>query len=143
MEIELAAIADYALTDTNGKLSVMGIWESVTAPRFPVLHPQMYVCLRVAFKPIEFGTRHKLRIVLHDEDGGIAGPDIGAEFDVPRPAKGSARKAVAQLALGYHGVVFQKPGIYSFDIAIDGSHVKSLPLEVVALGASPLGDAIA
>jgi hypothetical protein len=143
MEIELAVIADYALTDTNGKLSVMGLWESVSAARFPVLHPQMFVCLRIAFKPIEFGTRHKLRIVLHDEDGGVAGPDIGADFDVPRPAQGNARKTVAQLALGYQGVVFKKPGVYSFDIAIDDLHVKSLSLEVVALGATQVGDGLA
>jgi hypothetical protein len=140
MEIELAAIADYALTDTNGKMSVIGIWDSVNAPRFPVLHPQMYVCLRIAFQTIEFGTKHKLRIALHDQDGALAGPDIGADFDVPRPTQGTARKSVAQLALGYQGVVFQKPGVYSFDISIDNNHVKSLPLQVVELGTLQVGD---
>ena len=42
-EIEWAMLADYALIDTTGKLSIIGVFNRLWAPSFPTLHPLLFV----------------------------------------------------------------------------------------------------
>ncbi len=42
-KVDWALVCDYALIDTAGKLSVLGIFERLFAGNFPALHPVMYL----------------------------------------------------------------------------------------------------
>lgn len=131
MDIALASIADYALVDQTGKMSVLGIFDVMGAGQFPVAHPRMFVALRISCRPIEVGTKHHLTVRLQDQDGQVVIPELRAEVEVPSPVVSNATSSFLQLVMGFNGVVFQKPGVYSFEIAIDGSHRHSLPLSVI------------
>ena len=36
-------VADQFIVDQGGKFSVIGVWETVSAPMFPAVHPQLFV----------------------------------------------------------------------------------------------------
>lgn len=131
MDIALASIADYALVDQMGKMSVLGIFDILGAGQFPVAHPQLFVALRLSCRPIEFGTKHQITVRLQDEDGQVVIPEFRAEVQVPAPVVQNATSSFLQMVMGFSGIVFQKAGVFSFEIAIDGNHRHSLPLSVV------------
>jgi hypothetical protein len=138
MEVELGVIADYALVDQTGKMSVLGIFDVTGAAAFPMVVPRLFVCIRLGSRPVEYGSRHKMRIVLQDADGASVGPTIDGEFVVaPQGVVQGAPKAYTQLVIALEQLAFQKPGTYSVELAIDAQHKHSIPLQVVKIGIPP------
>jgi hypothetical protein len=48
MNIQVAVLCD-AATDDNGKLNLLGSFDTIYAPQLPAVHPQCAVALRVTF----------------------------------------------------------------------------------------------
>jgi hypothetical protein len=134
MEVTLATFSDYAVVDQTGKLSIMGIFDVIGAPRFPAIHPQIFICIRFQFRSIEFKTQHAVRLVLQDPDGRQVVP----AFEIPKlevqSPVGDAPYSYTQVSLGLQGIRLPKPGTYSAEIAVDGIHRASIPLHVVLAG---------
>ena len=61
-------LADYALIDQHGKLSVLGIFQHVWVESFPAVHPRTHLVLRVTGRRTEIGER-RIRIRFEAEDG--------------------------------------------------------------------------
>ena len=59
-------LADYALIDQQGKLSVLGLFQHVWVPQFPAVHPRTHLVLRVRGRRTEIGS-HSLRIRFVDD----------------------------------------------------------------------------
>ncbi len=131
MQITLATLSDYATIDQQGKLSVMGIFDVLGALQFPVLHPQVYVCLRIQCRPIEAGRQHTLRLVCQDQDGSPILPALESPFEVPPPSVPKAPYSYVQVSYGFSGILFHREGTHSFEVAINGVHQASIPLHVV------------
>ena len=55
MNIQVAVLCD-AATDDNGKLNLLGCFDTIYAPQMPAVHPQCSVALRVTFQPEDEGT---------------------------------------------------------------------------------------
>jgi hypothetical protein len=66
--IDFAVLADHALFDQQGKLSVIGIFRHVVVGGFPAMHPRTHLVLRVRGRRTEVGT-HTLRIRFTDPEG--------------------------------------------------------------------------
>jgi hypothetical protein len=50
VHLDFAVIADYALVDQAGKLSVLGIFQHVWVQQFPAMHPRLHLVLRLKGK---------------------------------------------------------------------------------------------
>lgn len=136
MRIELAVIAEYAILDVQGKMSMLGIFDVIGATQFPLVYPRLFVCLRIATQSIEIGSKHRVSLQLHTEDGQPLGPRLQNEITVnagPVPGMVSYTQAV----LGFDGLMFPRDGMYSFDVAIDDNHQRSIPLCVTTVPARP------
>ena len=68
MQVDFAVLADYALIDQQGKLSVLGIFQHVWVAGFPATHPRTHLVLRVKGRRTEIGN-HVMRIRFLDEQG--------------------------------------------------------------------------
>ena len=131
MKIDIAAIADYAMLDQSGKMSIIGVFTQINALSFPMTYPRFFVCLRITCRPVESGSSHQLAIRIQDADGGALAKLEGA-FQVPQvPQDGGWPNVQAVLELA--GVQFPRPGTYSVEIAIDQRHQTSIALRVVAV----------
>src|SRR2546425_3791211 len=83
MHLDFAVIADYALVDQAGKLSVLGIFQHIWVQQFPAMHPRLHLVLRLKGKRTEVGE-HAVQIRLQDEqDAEILGGSGNVTFAEP------------------------------------------------------------
>ncbi len=126
MEIQVAVLCD-AATDYAGKLNLLGTFDTIHATRLPAVHPQCSIALRMTFKQVEEGS-HKVKLNFVDEDGKLVMPSIDAPVEVVVP--GDTIFISRNFVVNIQQLKFDKPGLYSIDIAVDGRQEGSIPLLV-------------
>ena len=119
-------IADYALVDQQGKLSVLGIFQHIWVARFPTVHPRTHLVLRVRGRRTEIGV-HSIRIRFVDDAGTeMLGGEGTVRFGEP-PAGITDVEAGAVLVFD---IPVPRAGTYAFEIALDGGEGMRVPLSV-------------
>ncbi len=127
MNVELFVLCD-AATDYQGKLNLLGTFDSIWAKQMPVVHPSCAVALRIRFLKIEDGE-HKVKISIVDGDGKAVVRPVEAGVNIQ--FKNTPLTSMAtNMILNLQGLNFPVYGEYSIDLAIDGRHEVSLPLYV-------------
>ena len=134
MQIVLAALADHALIDQAGRLSVVGIFSHIWVRRAPAVHPRTHLVVRVVGRRNEIG-QHQLKIrFLDPAQKEILGGE--GTFTVGEPPAG-VTDVEAGVILAYD-LPLPVLGRYSVEIALDGAVVTTLPLTVAeAPGGEP------
>lgn len=126
MHLDFAVVADYALVDQAGKISVLGIFQHIWVQQFPAMHPRLHLVLRLKGKRTEIGE-HGVQIRLTDEqDTEILGGSGSVTFAEP-PAGVTEIEAAAVLVFD---VPFPHAGVYRFDITVDGERAAQVPITV-------------
>lgn len=128
-------LADYALIDQQGKLSVLGLFQHVWVPQFPSVHHRAHLVLRVRGRRTEIGT-HSIRIRFVDEQGARLVEGEGAVHFGEPPAGVTDVEAGAVLVFD---LPLPSPGAYAFEISLDGAEGYRVPLTASQLPA-PSGD---
>lgn len=126
MEIQIATLCD-AATDYNGKLNLLGTFDTIFASQLPAVHMQCSIALRIVFNKIEEGA-HKVKINFVDEDGKFVMPSIDMPIDVAMPEEANFQSR--NFIVNIHQLKFEKPGQYAIDIAVDGRMETRIPLQV-------------
>src|SRR5205823_8694647 len=133
MHLDFAVVADYAIVDQAGKLSVLGIFQHIWVQQFPATPPRLHLVLRLKGKRTEIGE-HQVQIRLLDEqDVEILGGNGNVTFDEP-PAGVTDIEAGAILVFD---VPFPHAGPYRFEITIDGEKKTAVPLTVSQMPVPP------
>ena len=128
MQVDFAVLADYALIDQQGKLSVLGIFQHVWVASFPAVHPRTHLVLRVRGRRTEIGE-HRIRIrFLDEQEQELIGGDGTVQFGEP-PAGVTEVEAGAVLVFD---VPLPGPGLYGFEISM-GDHVLRVPLSAAQI----------
>jgi len=136
MNFQIAVLCD-AATDDNGKLNLLGAFDTIYARELPAIHPQCSVALRVTFFSGDEG-KHTLRLNFVDADGRSIMPNfptIPVEVTLPEDVHFGTRNFIVNI----QALKFDEPGVYSVDIALDEQSQASIPLLVKHL--SPPGPA--
>jgi hypothetical protein len=127
MDIQVAVLCD-AATDNNSKLNILGTFDTIYAAHLPVTHPQCSIAIRMTFSKAEEGS-HKVTLNFMDEDGKPVMPPIPAmpvEVAVPDETMFLSRNIIVNI----QKLRFEKEGLYSIEIALDGRQERSIPLLV-------------
>ena len=127
MNIQVAVLCD-AATDDNGKLNLLGSFDTIYAPQLPAVHPQCAVALRITFLPGEEG-RHNLTLNFVNADGRSIMPNfppVPVEVTLPEDAHFVTRNFIVNI----QQLRFAEVGAYSVDIRLDGQSQASIPLLV-------------
>ncbi len=134
MEIQVAALCDSAV-DYEGKLCLLGAFDTIVAAEVPAIHPQCSVALRLVFRKEEEGT-HAVRVNFVDEDGRSIVPPLDTVFDVELPD--DFFFATRNLILNIQQLPFEREGLYAVDVNVDEKQAASIPLQVVYMPASSM-----
>ncbi|MEO7299490.1 MAG: hypothetical protein ABI042_13050 [Verrucomicrobiota bacterium] len=126
MTIQLAVLCD-AATDYNGKLNILGTFDTIFAQQFPASHPQCSVALRVSYSKMEEGN-HTLKINFVDEDGQSIMPSVDIPVEVILP--GDTTFISRNFVLNIQQLKFDSAGLYAIELSSDGQHEASIPLAV-------------
>jgi hypothetical protein len=133
MTIQVAVLCD-AATDYNGKLNLLGTFDTIYTPQLPAQHPQCSIATRIAFDRMEEGN-HKMVVNFVDEDGQpiMASMDVAVDVTFPPDATFISRNFIVNI----QQLKLDKTGLYSIDISVDGRPLSSIPLAVKAMDQKP------
>lgn len=129
MDMQIAILCD-AATDNSGKLNILGTFDTIYTTQLPAIHPQCSIALRMAFSKAEEGA-HKVRLTFMDEDGKPVMPNIDMSVDVKVPD--DTIFVSRNFIVNIHQLKFERPGLYSVDISMEGRQVGSISLLVKQL----------
>jgi hypothetical protein len=123
----LFLVADYANVTAEGKLNVMGIFNSINSFSFPARHSSMYLIAKLAPEFSEYGQKRTFTILLMDADANHI-IEVSGEFDVPKGQDG--KKPEVNIVLELKDVIFVKPGRYVLVLLIDKDQKDEMTLHV-------------
>jgi hypothetical protein len=127
MNIQAAVLCD-AATDDNGKLNLLGAFDTIFTRELPAFHPQCSIALRITFFTGDEGS-HTLRLNFMDADGHSIMPDlppIPVEIQLPDDMHFGTRNFIVNI----QQLKFENPGLYSIDVCLDDQSLTSIPLLV-------------
>jgi len=126
MKVELLAICD-AATDCQGRLSILGLFEGIAAPKTPVLRDRCSIVTRMRFSDEEVGS-HQLAIRFRNSKGIQMIPEMKAKFAVKIPPN---RKSIAvNLVLNLNQLKVPEFGEHDIALFLDDVFHSSIPLTV-------------
>ena len=124
MDVSLAVCCDAANVSREGKLNLLGIFNSIHAAEFPCTHPHLALVLRVEARIGEEGV-YPLEIQLVDEDGQQLF-DINGQLSLQGAEPG--RPMTAQTIMDINNLQLPRPGTYAFEIFLAGHHTRSVAI---------------
>ena len=126
MNIQVAVLCD-AATEDNGKLNLLGSFDTIYAPQLPAMHPQCAVALRVVFMSDDEGER-KLKLNFVNADGQSIMPPIEIPVAVSLPD--DAHFLTRNFIVNIQQLKFTEAGLYSVDVRLDDKSHAGIPLLV-------------
>lgn len=116
--------------DYNSKLCVLGTFDTIGSRTAPIVHPQAALALRICFRSADEGN-HKLGIRMINEDGTDIMQPLEAAIDISLPE--GADFLTRNMILNFQPLRFEKAGTYSFEVAVSGQVLASVPLRVIVV----------
>ncbi|MEZ5301629.1 MAG: hypothetical protein R3F11_13405 [Verrucomicrobiales bacterium] len=143
MDVQVATLCDSAM-DYNGKLCVLGTFDTICSRGTPIIHPQCSLALRICFRPGDEGT-HQFEIALIDADGQLVRHQAPGKFGEPemnptlhlRPKinirfPGEDSYFITRnIVLNLQRLKLDEAGQYSIDVSVDGEILTRVPLRVM------------
>lgn len=129
MQTKLALLAEYASITTDGKLNILGIFDSINSQTFPAGIPIFFVVVSFDAGAAEFGTQKHIEVLLFDQDGAKELLRLEQTATVPSAPRAGLRSKL-NLVNGIAGLGFTKAGSYQFSVLIDGREETTIPLFV-------------
>jgi hypothetical protein len=126
MNIQVAVLCD-AATEDNGKLNLLGSFDTIFAPQLPAVHPQCAVALRVTFMSGDEGE-HKLKLNFVNADGHAIMPPIEIPVSVVLPD--DVHFLTRNFIVNIQQLKFAEEGLYSVDVRLDDVSQAGIPLSV-------------
>ena len=127
MTLQSATVSDFA-SDYNGKLCVLGCFDTLCASAFPVVHPQCSIAVRLVFQPEDAG-HHEFTIRCIDP--------TGAEYTKPMPAKVDVSFTSTFIPFVSRNIIFtmqhvkfERQGLYRWLVEYQGKSIATIPLRV-------------
>jgi hypothetical protein len=131
MEARILLAADFANVDSSGKLNIIGAFNRLLVVSFPIIHPSMYLVIRLAAELGELETPRTLRVILNDEDGQEEWRTPDINFTIPHPTDG--RTAEFNPIIALNQMRFDKPGRHEFKVYVNGDWKGDIPIDLVKI----------
>lgn len=133
MEILTACLCDSA-QDYQGKLCVLGAFDTIVTAQIPATHPACALALRIVARAGDEGP-HQVRVALIDPDGRDLLPAgaIKIDFTLPRIPERTFFSS-HNVVLNLQGLGFAAYASYSFDVFLDGEIAVRVPVQVIRAG---------
>jgi hypothetical protein len=127
IKLNFLHICDYASFGDGGKLNILGIFKNINAPKFPVVHPQLFVVTNVNIAK-SGNFKETIRIIDEDNNDIMVSP---LEFKLSS-TEGLKKDGKAELGVvaQVNNLRFSKTGDYKVQVYIDNKLVGQTPLMV-------------
>ena len=127
MTLELFCLCDYAAADSAGRLSIIGMFDSLRFERLPATHNLCAIAAKVRFDNSEAGRKQIKIVFLDPSRNNIIAPMEAALDVIPGQDEPTAS---AQLAVLISQLKLTSYGQYSLSLEIENKLLASIPLYV-------------
>ena len=127
MEIQVATLCDSA-SDYNGKLCILGTFDTICSSGVPIVHPHCSLALRICFKPGDEG-KHTVTVRFINDDGKPIMEPFQEHIDIKLPNE--AYFLTRNLILNFQRLTFASVGQFSIDVSVDDQMLARIPLRVL------------
>src|SRR5215213_8550484 len=121
MHVQYVVLCDQVVLSTDGKPSLIGIFNDVQAPAVPFPLPRMAFAARLLFTAEEAGGTRRVEVVIKDPAGG--------ELTLP-PAPPGADSLSVDIPVQFDLFEIGAFGRYTFLLHVDGAAVSAVQLSV-------------
>jgi hypothetical protein len=127
--LDYALVCDYVRAEGGVAHVIAAGIDTVHAQDVP--HGQnIGLLMRVSFTRNECGRQHRLEVIFQDEDGERLAQITGI-IEPEWPADNPPNWRAGALAGLNIGVPLPRFGLYAFEVLVNDSHMKTIPLRVV------------
>jgi hypothetical protein len=121
MKLRFSALCEDARPTPDGKVDVHGVYHDLSAPGFPAQQDRLVLVLVIEWEREDHG-RYIFKADL-EEDGGDISLTVEGETEVHRPGPDQP-PARSQLIMPMEGVIFPRPGQYTFRVKVKGETLE-------------------
>jgi hypothetical protein len=130
VEKQLALIADSANISVEGKLNVLGEFDTIWAAAEPATHPALWFVAKLLFGASDAG-KHNLLLRLVDDDGNTVLAPLTGLLEIQAPGAGySGDGPSIPVILCAQNITLPRFGTYTFELRVDERIVAEVPLHV-------------
>ena len=144
MQLRFSTVCADARQTPDGKIDVHGVFHDLSAPGFPAQQDHLVLVLVIEWDREDHG-RFLFKADLEDE-AGRPSLTVEGETEVHRPEPDQP-PVRSQLIMPMEGVIFPKPGQYTFRVRVKGNtldgpgiYLLEVPDGELLSGGSPEGD---
>ncbi|MGE0587623.1 MAG: hypothetical protein AB7O48_03560 [Cyclobacteriaceae bacterium] len=127
MELEVFTLADFAADYGNGKLTVVGTFDTLFAPKLPAIHPHCAVAVRLRIANKDAG-RHDFELRALSPDGEVLHSAKGGLDLKPNP---NAEYNTFNLVMNIVNLKLGKAGVFAFEFHFNDEFRSGLKMNVV------------
>ena len=131
MDLKFAMVADHVAETKEGKLVIVGVFDTIYAHQAPATHPSMFAVAKIETS-VASGSNHRLQMGMWDEDGREVMP-LTPPMDIQFVPQGAGRPLRAQLIANLAGISFPAFGDYELRILINGRQIGDIHLRLQKL----------
>lgn len=113
-------MCEYTAQLQNGRQSMIGIFDSIVVPHFPIDHPSFVFCMQFEFESAEAGDPMDVGIKFVDDDAKAL-LDFTASGEIPWDANGGPTRLFMQFQIP--GLRLERPGDYRLEVMFNGNRV--------------------
>ncbi len=135
MNVTLAVLADAANVSQEGKLNILGSFNTIMVENFPARHPAMVLVLPLNATPAEYGQVRDLGLKLLGADG-----EEHAAMQITIPVEAPPDLAIphkCEAIVNVRDLVFPRAGDYAIHVLIGDDDKTQVPLRLVELPSQP------
>ncbi len=131
MELKFALLADHVTETREGKLVIVGEFDTIAAPAAPVTHAPVFLVARLEAGDAEELEEHQFRLGLFMEDGREIVP-LSPSNPIRMMRTGAGRLR-GQIIVQLGAVTFPEFGVYEFHLVVDDTVIARSPVHVVRI----------
>jgi uncharacterized protein DUF6941 len=132
VQVKLAVLADSANVSREGKLNILGIFDTIYARQLPTTHAHMQLVLRFEATAEEAGGTCGVEVRLVSPAGQVVFSFPGT---MNLPNRGPGEPVGIDHILSFTNVSLATPGVYHFRLLVEGSPAGDVPLRVEQIAA--------
>lgn len=128
MHVQYVALCEHAIVAADGKPSLIGVFNDLQAPSFPITIPRLAFVARLLFTAEETGSTRQVEVIIT----GPAGEELarpGGDVSLP-PAPPGLDTVAVDLPLHLDLFQIDAPGRYTFLLHVDGKPAAAVQLGV-------------
>jgi hypothetical protein len=128
MHVQYVALCEQIILGTDGKPSLIGVFNDVQVPGVPFTLPRLAFVARILFTADEAGATHKVEVILKDTAGTEMGRP-GGDLSLP-PAPPGVESVAVDIPLQFDLFEITALGRYTFLLQVDGAPSAAVQLTV-------------